>query len=63
MNLQILPWIYQNSHFVQNHIIIYSKLEWEIKLEEINYSCSGNLKFIKFTRDENENMLPFDLQQ
>jgi len=63
MNLQILPSIYQNYDFFQNHLIIYSKLEWAIKLKEINYSCSENLKFIEFIRNENENVLPFELQQ
>jgi len=63
MNFQILPWIYQNSNFVQNHLIIYSKLKWEIKVKEINYSCLKILKLLEFTRNVNKNMVHFELQQ
>ena len=55
-NLQILPLIYQNFDFVQNHLIIYSKSKCAISLNEINHSCSWN---IKFTRNKYETMLPF----
>jgi len=55
-NLQILPLIYQNFDFVQNHLIIYFKSKCAISLNEINHSCSWN---IKFTRNKYETMLPF----
>jgi len=49
MNLQFLPWIAQNSGFVQNHLIIYSKLEYAIILKKISYLCLVSFLFLNST--------------
>lgn len=67
LSVKFTSWIFKffhgfflNSIFFQIHLNVYSKLELTIKLKEINYSYSENLKLIEFTRNVNENT--FELQ-